>query len=65
MITLCMDTSFHFLTLVLIQDSKVIASIQEEAYRQQITNLVKVLEHGQDDLVEIMHTLKQVLCVKG
>ena len=44
MITLCMDTSFHFLTLVLIQDSKVIASIQEEAYRQQSETILTRLD---------------------
>lgn len=44
MITLCMDTSFHFLTLVLIQDSKVIASIQEEAFRQQSETILTRLD---------------------
>ena len=44
MITLCLDTSFHFLTLVLIQDSKVIASIQEEAYRQQSETILTRLD---------------------
>jgi tRNA threonylcarbamoyladenosine biosynthesis protein TsaB len=44
MITLCMDTSFHFLTLVIIQDSKVIASIQEEAYRQQSETILTRLD---------------------
>ena len=40
-----------------IQKSKhvIIYYHSEEAYRQQITNLVRVLEHGQDDLVEMVY----------
>lgn len=44
MITLCMDTSFHFLTLVLIKDLKVVASIQEEAFRQQSETILTRLD---------------------
>lgn len=44
MITLCMDTSFHFLTLVLIKDSHMIASIQEEAYRVQSETILTRLD---------------------
>lgn len=44
MITLCMDTSFHFLTLVLIKDSQMIASIQEEAYRVQSETILSRLD---------------------
>lgn len=43
-----------------IQKSKhvIIYYHSEEAYRQQITNLVKVLEHGQDDLVEMVYGIE-------
>ncbi len=35
MLTLCMDTSFRYLTLVLIEDDRIIASIQEESFKKQ------------------------------
>ena len=35
MITLAIDTSFHYLTLVLYEDREIICSIQKEAFKQQ------------------------------
>ncbi len=35
MLTLCMDTSFKYLTLVLVKDDKIIAETQEECFKRQ------------------------------
>lgn len=44
MITLGMDTSFHFLSLVLIKDDQVIASLQKEALKQQSETILTELD---------------------
>lgn len=44
MITLCLDTSFHFLSLVLMKDSKIIASLQKDAPKQQSETILDELD---------------------
>lgn len=49
MITLAIDTSFHYLTLVLYKNEDILASIQKEAFKQQSESI----------LVEIQNLFKQ------
>ncbi len=44
MITLCMDTSHRYLTLVLIEDDKVLASYQEECFKKQSESILEQLD---------------------
>lgn len=44
MITLALDTSFHFLTLVLYRNEALIASLQKEAYKQQSETILSELD---------------------
>lgn len=44
MLTLCMDTAYHYLTLALIEDDKLIASIQEECDKHQSEMIFPRLE---------------------
>jgi tRNA threonylcarbamoyl adenosine modification protein YeaZ len=50
MITLAIDTSFHYLTLVIYKDENIIASLQKEAFKQQSETI----------LVEIQNLFNQV-----
>lgn len=63
MITLALDTSFHYLTLVLYRDDVKIASIQKEAFKQQseiildeLDRLFKICELRPSDLDAIVLT---------
>lgn len=49
MITLAIDTSFHYLTLVIYRDNELVASVQKEAFKQQSETI----------LVEIQSLFKQ------
>ncbi len=49
MITLAIDTSFHYLTLVIYRNKELVASIQKEAFKQQSETI----------LVEIQNLFKQ------
>jgi tRNA threonylcarbamoyladenosine biosynthesis protein TsaB len=49
MITLAIDTSFHYLTLVIYRDKELVASVQKEAFKQQSETI----------LVEIQNLFKQ------
>ncbi len=40
MITLAIDTSFHYLTLVLYRDREIIKSVQKEAFKQQSESIL-------------------------
>lgn len=44
MITLCMDTSHRYLTLVLIEDNKIKASFQQECHKRQSENILMELD---------------------
>lgn len=44
MITLALDTSFHFLTLVLYHEDQVVASIQKEAFKQQSETILDEID---------------------
>ncbi len=65
MITLGLDTSFHFLSLVLMKDDIVIASLQKEALRQQSETILTEL----DDLFKSVDLkpsdLNQIVLTKG
>jgi len=63
MITLALDTSFHYLTLVLYRDNVKIASVQKEAFKQQseiildeLDRLFKECNLRPSDLGEIVLT---------
>lgn len=65
MITLCMDTSHKFLTLVLIEDHKIIASINEECFKQQSEMIfIKLNELVQQAKIKVSD-IDQVCVTKG
>jgi len=45
MITLAIDTSFHYLTLVIYRDENIIASIQKEAFKQQSETILVEIQN--------------------
>lgn len=44
MITLAIDTSFHFLTLVIFQDEVMLGSLQKEAFKQQSETILNEID---------------------
>lgn len=65
MITLGMDTSFHFLSLVLMKDDKVIASLQKEAYKQQSETILSELDLLFKSVGLKPKDLNQIVLTKG
>lgn len=45
MITLAIDTSFHYLTLVIYKDEGIVASIQKEAFKQQSETILVEIQN--------------------
>lgn len=45
MITLAIDTSFHYLTLVIFKDEEIIASLQKEAFKQQSETILVEIQN--------------------
>ena len=45
MITLCMDTSHRYLTLVLIDENQVLAEVQQECFKKQSETILSELDH--------------------
>lgn len=65
MITLGLDTSFHFLSLVLMKDNKVIASVQKEALKQQSETILSELDNLFKSVNLKPSDLNQIVISKG
>lgn len=65
MITLCMDTSHLFLTLALIKDDELIASVQEECWKQQSEEIFPQLEKMLRSVSLTSDDIDQVVITKG
>ena len=65
MITLGLDTSFHFLSLVLMKDNEVIASLQKEALKQQSETILDELDKLFKSVDLKPTDLNQIVLTKG
>ncbi len=65
MLTLCMDTSHRFLTLGLIQEDEVIASIQMECHKRQSESILPQLQNLFQIANYTPQDVKQVVVTKG
>lgn len=65
MITLCMDTSHKHLTLVLIQDDKIINKISNECFKQQSESIFPELIHLCDEVNIKPDDIDQVVVTRG
>ena len=65
MITLGLDTSFHFLSLVLMKDNEVIASPQKEALKQQSETILDELDKLFKSVDLKPTDLNQIVLTKG
>ncbi len=65
MITLGLDTSFHFLSLVLMKDNNVIASLQKEALKQQSETILDELDKLFKSVDLKPSDLNQIVLTKG
>ncbi len=65
MITLAMDTSFHFLSLVLMKDNKIFAFLQKEALKQQSETILTELDRLFLSVNLKPSDLNQIVITKG
>ncbi len=65
MITLAIDTSFHFLTLVLYRDHDVLASLQKEAFKQQSETILNEMDRLFKSANLLPSDLNQIVLTDG
>ena len=65
MITLAIDTSFHYLTLVLYRNKEIINSIQKEAFKQQSETILVEIKHLFDQSNIEPKELKRIVLTDG
>lgn len=65
MITLAIDTSFHYLTLVIYDDEKLIASIQKEAFKQQSETILVEIQNLFNQANLLPTDLKRIILTDG
>jgi len=65
MITLAIDTSFHYLTLVLYRDKEIISSIQKEAFKQQSETILVEIKTLFDSVKISPKELKRIVLTDG
>ena len=65
MITLAIDTSFHYLTLVLYRDKEIINSIQKEAFKQQSETILVEIKALFDNVKMSPKELSRIVLTDG
>lgn len=65
MITLAIDTSFHYLTLVIYKNEDIIASIQKEAFKQQSETILVEIQNLFNKVHLKPTDLKQIVLTDG
>ncbi len=65
MITLAIDTSFHYLTLVIYDNEEIVASIQKEAFKQQSETILVEIQNLFDAANLKPTDLKRIILTDG